>query len=70
MIVRILSILSILVAGFVPLATAYERLNKLKAAGKTTQEAAAVGPLDDLEATWGDGIFKSARWIELIYSGV
>ena len=52
------------------LATAYERLGKLKAEGKTAQEAAAAGPLNDLEATWGDGIFKGDRWIEVIWSGV
>ncbi len=52
------------------LRTAYERLRKLKAEGKTAQEAVAAKPLADLEATWGDGLFKSDRWIELIYSGV
>ena len=52
------------------LGIAYERLGKLKAEGKTAQEAAAAKPLDDLEATWGDGLFKSDRWIEIIYSGV
>jgi len=52
------------------LATAYGRLSKLKAEGKTAQEAAAAGPLNDLDANWGGGMFKSDRWIELIYSGV
>jgi glyoxylase-like metal-dependent hydrolase (beta-lactamase superfamily II) len=52
------------------LRTAYDRLSKLKAAGKTAQEAVAAKPLADLEETWGDGLFKSDRWIELIYSGV
>ena len=52
------------------LGIAYERLRKLKAEGKTAQEAAAAKPLADLEATWGDGLFKGDRWIELIYSGV
>lgn len=52
------------------LETAYERLRKLKAKGKTAQEAAAAKPLADLETTWGDGIFKGDRWIEIIYSGV
>ncbi len=49
---------------------AYGRLRKLKADGKTAQEAAASKPLADLEETWGDGIFTGDRWIELIYSGV
>jgi len=52
------------------LGIAYERLGKLKAEGKTAQEAAAANPLADLEATWGNGLFKSDQWIELIYSGV
>ncbi len=52
------------------LSTAYERLRKLKAQGKTAQEAAAANPLDDLEQTWGNGIFTGDRWIELIYPGV
>jgi len=52
------------------LGIAYERLRKLKAEGKTAQEAAAAKPLADLDATWGNGLFKSDRWIELIYSGI
>jgi len=52
------------------LGTAYERLRKLKADGKTAQEAAAAKPLADLEETWGDGMFTGDRWIELIYTGV
>jgi len=52
------------------LGTAYERLRKLKAEGKTAQAAAAAKPLADLEAAWGGGIFKSDRWIEIIYAGV
>ncbi len=52
------------------LGTAYDRLRKLKADGKTAKEAAALNPLADLEATWGNGLFKSNRWIDLIYSGI
>ncbi|MBT8360313.1 MAG: MBL fold metallo-hydrolase [Deltaproteobacteria bacterium] len=52
------------------LGIAYERLSKLKADGKTAQEAVAARPLADLEETWGDGIFTGDRWIELIYTGV
>ncbi len=50
--------------------TAYDRLRKLKADGKTAREAAASKPLADLEETWGDGVFTGDRWVELIYSGV
>ncbi len=52
------------------LGTVYERLRKLKAEGKTAEEAAASKPLADLEAIWGSGIFKSDRWIKIIYPGV
>ncbi len=52
------------------LMSAYDRLRKLKAEGKTSEEAAATKPLADMEATWGGGIFTGDRWIELIYSGV
>ncbi len=52
------------------LVTAYERLNKLKAEGKSAQEAAAAEPLADIEEDWEDGMFESDRWIELIYPGV
>ena len=52
------------------LGVAYERLVKLKIDGKTAQEAVATKPLADLEATWGNGLFKSDRWIELVYPGV
>ena len=52
------------------LMTAYDRLRRLKMEGKTAQQAAAEKPLSDLEATWGDGLFKGDRWIEIIYSGV
>jgi glyoxylase-like metal-dependent hydrolase (beta-lactamase superfamily II) len=52
------------------LGMAYERLRKLKAEGKTAQEAVAAKPLADLEPIWGDGMFTSDRWIVVIYSGV
>jgi cyclase len=52
------------------LRVAYERLRKLKAEGKTVEEAINAKPLADLEATWGDGMFTGERWIEIIYFGV
>jgi cyclase len=52
------------------LRTAHERLRKLKAEGKTAQEAGAAKPLADLEVIWGDGMFTGDRWIEIIYPGV
>jgi glyoxylase-like metal-dependent hydrolase (beta-lactamase superfamily II) len=52
------------------LSIAYERLGKLKAEGKTAQEAIAAKPLLDLEPAWGVGLFTGDRWIEIIYPGV
>ncbi len=52
------------------LATAYERLLKLKNQGISAEDAAAQEPLKDLEAEWGDGIFTGEKWIKVIYSAV
>lgn len=52
------------------LGVAHERLRGLKESGKNAEEAIAANPLADLEATWGDGLFKGERWIEIIYPGV
>ncbi len=52
------------------LATVQERLGKLKAAGKTAAQAVAEKSLADLDAKWGNGMFKSGRWIEIIYNGI
>jgi len=52
------------------LATAQERLAKLKARGLTAPQAVAAQPLKDLESRWGDGLFTGDRWIEIIYAGV
>jgi cyclase len=50
--------------------TAYTRLLKLKNEGVSMEDAIVNGPLDDLEATWGGGIFDGDKWISIIYSGV
>ncbi len=52
------------------MATARQRLGELKASGQTAALAVAQKPLADLEATWGDGMFTSDRWIEVIYEGI
>jgi hypothetical protein len=81
---KILSAFAILAAGFISLATTVqadevkitsvqvsEQIYTLKGkGGKTVQEAVAATPLADLEESWGNGLFKSDLWIELIYSGV
>jgi hypothetical protein len=52
------------------LETVYLRLKKLKAEGKTAQEAVAAKPLADLESEWANSFLKTDLWIEIIYPGV
>jgi cyclase len=49
------------------LVTARDRVQKLKSAGKTAQEAAATKPLADLDATWAKGMLSSDLFIQVIY---
>jgi glyoxylase-like metal-dependent hydrolase (beta-lactamase superfamily II) len=49
------------------LMTVRERLQKLKAGGKTVDEAVAAKPLADLDATWGKGLFNSDTFIQIAY---
>ena len=49
------------------LTTVRDRLQKLKSAGKTMQEAVAAKPLDDLDPVWGKGLFKSDAFIQIAY---
>ncbi|HEB28466.1 MAG TPA: MBL fold metallo-hydrolase [Porticoccus sp.] len=46
------------------------RLRKLKAEGKTTDEAVAAKPTQELDAIWGDGFLKPDQWVRIIYSGL
>jgi cyclase len=47
--------------------TVVDRVEKLKALGKTYQEAAAAKPLADLDATWAKGMLGSDLFIQVIY---
>jgi|SRR5580658_5537631 cyclase len=49
------------------LVTVVDRVEKLKALGKTYQEAAAAKPLADLDATWAKGMLGSDLFIQVIY---
>jgi cyclase len=49
------------------LMTVRERLQKLKTAGKTVQEAVAAKPLADLDAAWGKGLFNSDVFVQIAY---
>jgi glyoxylase-like metal-dependent hydrolase (beta-lactamase superfamily II) len=49
------------------LVTARERVQKLKAAGKSAEEAVAAKPFADLEATWGKGLLNSDQFVQVAY---
>jgi glyoxylase-like metal-dependent hydrolase (beta-lactamase superfamily II) len=49
------------------LTTVRDRLQKLKSAGKSMQDAVAAKPLDDLDAVWGKGLFNSSAFIQIAY---
>ena len=49
------------------LTTVRGRLQKLKSAGKTMDEAVAAKPLDDLDPVWGNGLFKGTAFIQIAY---
>lgn len=49
------------------LTTVRGRLQKLKSAGKTVEEAVAAKPLNDLDPVWGKGLFNSDTFIQIAY---
>jgi cyclase len=49
------------------LATARDRVQKLRSAGKSAQEAVATKPLADLDATWAKGMLSSDLFVQVIY---
>jgi cyclase len=49
------------------LVTVRDRVQKLKSQGKSAQEAAAIKPLADLDATWAKGMLSSDLFIQVIY---
>jgi cyclase len=49
------------------LTTVRERLQKLKSAGKSVDEAGAAKPLDDLDPAWGKGLFNAATFLQTAY---
>jgi glyoxylase-like metal-dependent hydrolase (beta-lactamase superfamily II) len=52
------------------LAYAYEKLSALKSSGKTAEQAIAAKPLAELDDKWSGGIFKTDKWIGIIYAGL
>jgi glyoxylase-like metal-dependent hydrolase (beta-lactamase superfamily II) len=49
------------------LVTSHDRIEKLKSAGKSAQEAVAAKPFADLDAAWGNGIINSEQWVQIVY---
>jgi cyclase len=49
------------------LVTSRDRVEKLKSAGKSAQEAVAEKPFADLDSAWGNGIINSEQWVQIVY---
>src|SRR3981189_3089519 len=49
------------------LVTARDRVQKLKSAGKSAQEAVAEKPFADLDPVWGKGIINGDQFVQVLY---
>jgi cyclase len=49
------------------LITSRDRLQKVKSAGKSMQEAVAEKPFADLDPVWGKGIINGDQWVQIVY---
>jgi len=49
------------------LITSRDRIQKLKSAGKSVQEAVAEKPFADLDSVWGKGIINSDQFVQIVY---
>jgi cyclase len=49
------------------LVTTRDRIQKLKAQGKSAQEAVAEKPFADLEPAWGQGIINGDQFVQIVY---
>jgi cyclase len=49
------------------LVTSRDRVERLKSAGKSAQEAVAEKPFADLDPVWGNGIINSEQWVQIVY---
>jgi cyclase len=50
------------------LVTAADRVRKLKASGKSLEEAIAAKPFTDLDGAWGGGRYKGDDFVKIVYS--
>jgi glyoxylase-like metal-dependent hydrolase (beta-lactamase superfamily II) len=49
------------------LITTRDRVQKLKSAGKSAQQAVAEKPFADLDPVWGNGIINSDQFVQVVY---
>jgi cyclase len=49
------------------LVTSRDRVEKLKSAGKSAQDAVAEKPFADLDPVWGCGIINGEQWVQIVY---
>jgi len=49
------------------LATAADRVRKLKASGKSLEESIAAKPFTDLDADWAGGRYKGDDFVRIVY---
>jgi glyoxylase-like metal-dependent hydrolase (beta-lactamase superfamily II) len=49
------------------LVTSRDRVQKLKSAGKSAQEAVAEKPFADLNPIWGKGLVNGDQWVQIVY---
>ena len=52
------------------LVTVRDRLQKLKTAGKSEEEAVAAKPLADLDAVWGKGLLNADQFVRVAYLAI
>jgi hypothetical protein len=45
-----------------------DRVQKLKASGKSAQEAVAAKPTADLDSTWGKGFTQPDMFVGIVYA--
>ncbi|PYP34844.1 MAG: MBL fold metallo-hydrolase [Gemmatimonadetes bacterium] len=50
------------------MATAHDRVSKLKSSGKSLEEAIAAKPFTDLDDKWGKGRFDGDAFVRIVYS--
>jgi cyclase len=49
------------------LVTSRDRVQKLKSAGKSAQEAVEEKPFADLDPVWGKGVVNGDQWVQIVY---